>query len=1001
MASNPPFQMEDQTDEDFFDKLVSDDDDIDLKGGVSLDAGVKGLCFGFGDGDDSDEGNAFANLSVDEVESDERKGENAGNDDTRRELGVGHNGEVGGVGEGIADVCVSGCNGLVVAAEPFGLGSEVESNPGNNSSEGSNGLLDAGVPFGLGSIVESNSGNNSSEGSNGLLVGGEPFGLDSGVESNCGNNSSVGLADSTLISKGSGSLGPGVKDWSAFDSDPAQDDAHGFGSYSDFFTGLDENAGDSFGNVGGSPTAEVSKPSQSEYTGVSNSYDHYQAGYGYEAAAEQGNVAQDTNSSEYWENLYPGWKIDPATGQWYQVDVHNSSASVQGNLESNPASAWSLSDGKSEVSYLQKSADSVAETMAESGRTETVTNLNQVSQFSGFDTAFSNQSQISQETENSGVASDWNQVTQVDSGYPSNMLFDPQYPGWYYDTNTQEWLSLDSYTSSAQSATQGQDLLNQTDFAGSNSYSQNDVQTSYGDHKQVNQYTGTQSHISHGQDYNSGGSLNSYNQAASGVWEPEGVTKNEMVPKYNSNQQLENHYTQDFSEINRVSQQETGGYQPSNYGKTNQVQSDFPAVSRRSHSLFSGENFTPQFNPQAMSRSHSFVSGENFMPQINHIRSEQTEQKVSSSQYFGNQNSASFPQQSFQSSQQYSYAPATGRSSAGRPPHALVTFGFGGKLIMMKDADSTGNFSFPSQNHSGYSVSVLNISEVINEKADSQSLQPSTCDYFHALCRQSLPGPLAGGNIGSKELNKWLDERISSPEIRDMDFRKSDALRQLLSLLRIACQYYGKLRSPFGSDPMMKENDLPGPAVANLFSSAKRSAAQYGAVAHCLQGLPTEAHLRATAAEVQSLLVSGRKQEALHCAQEGQLWGPALVLAAQLGNQFYVDTVKQLALRQLVAGSPLRTLCLLIAGQPADVFSMEMAASGSMPGVVNSPQQSMQLGANGMLDDWEENLAVIASNRTKDDELVLIHLGDCLWRERADVSHAFYCLPALLLNYIH
>ena len=42
---------------------------------------------------------------------------------------------------------------------------------------------------------------------------------------------------------------------------------------------------------------------------------------------------------------------------------------------------------------------------------------------------------------------------------------------------------------------------------------------------------------------------------------------------------------------------------------------------------------------------------------------------------------------------------------------------------------------------------------------------------------------------------------------------------------------------------------------------------------------------QATAAEVQNLLVSGRKKEALQCAQEGQLWGPALVLAAQLGDQ--------------------------------------------------------------------------------------------------------------------
>ena len=36
---------------------------------------------------------------------------------------------------------------------------------------------------------------------------------------------------------------------------------------------------------------------------------------------------------------------------------------------------------------------------------------------------------------------------------------------------------------------------------------------------------------------------------------------------------------------------------------------------------------------------------------------------------------------------------------------------------------------------------------------------------------------------------------------------------------------------------------------------------------------------------MQSLLVSGRKKEALQCAIEGQLWGPALVLSAQLGDQ--------------------------------------------------------------------------------------------------------------------
>ena len=37
-----------------------------------------------------------------------------------------------------------------------------------------------------------------------------------------------------------------------------------------------------------------------------------------------------------------------------------------------------------------------------------------------------------------------------------------------------------------------------------------------------------------------------------------------------------------------------------------------------------------------------------------------------------------------------------------------------------------------------------------------------------------------------------------------------------------------------------------------------------------------------------------------------------------------------------------------------------------------------------MLDDWEENLAIITANRDKGD-LVIFHLGDCHWNENNEV----------------
>lgn len=59
--------------------------------------------------------------------------------------------------------------------------------------------------------------------------------------------------------------------------------------------------------------------------------------------------------------------------------------------------------------------------------------------------------------------------------------------------------------------------------------------------------------------------------------------------------------------------------------------------------------------------------------------------------------------------------------------------------------------------------------------------------------------------------------------------------------------------------------------------------------------------------------------------------------------QFYADTVKQMAHRQFLPGSPLRTLCLLIAGEPADVFSDSASAVASQPNIAFPSQQPLQV----------------------------------------------------------
>ena len=114
---------------------------------------------------------------------------------------------------------------------------------------------------------------------------------------------------------------------------------------------------------------------------------------------------------------------------------------------------------------------------------------------------------------------------------------------------------------------------------------------------------------------------------------------------------------------------------------------------------------------------------------------------------------------------------------------------------------------FHVKDHVGGSISVMNLMEIISGSSDnSSSFGGGTCSYFRALCQQSFPGPLVGGNVGNKELNKWIDERIAHSESYDVYHRKGEVLRLLLALLKIACQHYGKLRSPFGTDSLLKVN---------------------------------------------------------------------------------------------------------------------------------------------------------------------------------------------------
>ncbi|KAL8142224.1 hypothetical protein V2J09_015256 [Rumex salicifolius] len=930
MAS-PPILVEDQTDEDFFDKLVEDEGDVSGSGPT------------FEEHLESDDVLAFEKLRIGEVGKPE---------DVLDSFG----GFEGAIGDNCVEEDVASGSLLPdsvnIATDPAAVMSSKEdrnqcTDEPDNDMEKVTGSLDL-----------------------------DPMVLD-------GENVT---GDSEVLSERN--VAGGVKEvqWDAFNSFGEVTETSAFGS--DIFGGIEGNIEDSFREVvenhafglgGTNDVSSTAFDSPSLSNSVQNTENLSNGVYtenGSYAAHGQNQVGltytentsevQDVNSIEYWESLYPGWKYDPNTGQWHPEDSSNliGNDQVNDSVISQSAGDVYASEQQSSAYHLQQTTPSAVGNVIQGSASENV--------------AY------------------WNQTSGETHEYPQNMVFDAQYPGWYYDTAAQEWRSLESYTAS----------INQKQTRDQNQLLQNGSDAMV--HHQANNATYGQHCHDQNQDVNWGVSVNEYSDLSTNSWDNQPLSNMQHVDSTANTLSMKGHVqsghmegfvdNSGFMVPSSASSDSSQGFDGSK--GISGFQSFVP--DQRGHAIDSTNSRNSFVAPTTATFSDHSSQGFNGNNGISGFQGFVPAQKFTTNQNDYNKGfnyqpqfsptpfySADFSNLSNQPPVRDSQIPSTpvdGRSPDGRPPHALVAFGFGGKLIVMKKS-------------AGPVVNVLNMMDIVVPKSEGVDVVAAGSDYFNALCNQSFPGPLVSGNVGNKELNKWIDDRVANSGSQETNFAKADVTRVLFSLLKIACQYYGKMRTPFGTDNTLKESDCPESALVKLFASAKGNntqLTQYGGITSCLQTLPSEEQIQATALDVEKLLVTGRRMEALQCAQEGQLWGPAIVIAAQLGDRFYSETVKQMAINQLVSGCPLRTLCLLIAGQPAEVFSNSTMNNNHSSSL--NVSQATQMGSNCMLDNWEENLAIITANRTKGDELVITHLGDCLWKERSEVISAHICYLIAEMN---
>lgn len=114
-----------------------------------------------------------------------------------------------------------------------------------------------------------------------------------------------------------------------------------------------------------------------------------------------------------------------------------------------------------------------------------------------------------------------------------------------------------------------------------------------------------------------------------------------------------------------------------------------------------------------------------------------------------------------------------------------------GAVVPMTQSFASGQAFVPGP------IQVHSLSQIVAQTTDNGRGETGS-SYFGALSRPTLPGPLVGGSVSNKELNKWLDDQAANCLSEEPNFRNSGSLPMLWGLLKLACKHYGKLRSQAG-----------------------------------------------------------------------------------------------------------------------------------------------------------------------------------------------------------
>jgi hypothetical protein len=291
-----------------------------------------------------------------------------------------------------------------------------------------------------------------------------------------------------------------------------------------------------------------------------------------------------------------------------------------------------------------------------------------------------------------------------------------------------------------------------------------------------------------------------------------------------------------------------------------------------------------------------------------------------------------------------------------RPAHSLVSFGFGGKLLVMKPkpAKRLSLSGLPSGEPTMRKgpVHIINVSSIVPEKF----LPVKSCT--------SIPSPLLAESDAAVKL---MLESMSGDKYSDSEL--------LWNLISIASRWKGRLRSAEG----VANPNGPEAAVVDLLLNS------------CYElpnPSPTDLHhmhvqeSKKCMVEVQKLLLHGHREEAVKCALSGGNYGLALLIASFCGPETYRTAMKYFIKKELASGTPLYTATSLFANQ----IQTQNESDDDYSHFWKNESVSIE-------HNWRYHLASIMSNQTRGWKKVVVALGDELLYS-GNTSAAHFCYLA-------